>query len=96
MTINCCVAPGARLAVSGDRAIEVRVTGFAAAVITVELAVDVVNPEAVSLALIVVVCPAVAPIATVTTPVVSTVATAVFDEVKLSPAAASVAVELSL
>ena len=90
------MAPGARVAVSGDRAIEVRVTGFAETVITVELPVDVVTPEAVSLALIVVVCPAVAPVATVTNPVVSTVATAVFDEVKVSPAAASTAVELSL
>ena len=68
----------------------------AVTVITVELAVDVVKPDAVSLAIIVAVAPAVALDATVTTPVALTEATPGVIEVKLSPAAGSTLVVLSL
>jgi hypothetical protein len=56
----------------------------------------VVRPEAVSEAVMVVVAPVGAPHRAVTTPEALTVATAVFDELNTSPAAASVFVEWSL
>jgi hypothetical protein len=65
-------------------------------VTTVELAVEVVTPDAESVALIVALAPAPAVIARVTTPSELTVATPVFDDANVSPDAASVLVEPSL
>jgi hypothetical protein len=56
---------------------------------TVELAVDVTKLDASSVAVMVAVLPATAPAATVTTPAALTVATAEFDEAKVSPEAGS-------
>ena len=68
----------------------------AVTVITVELAVEVFKPDAVSFAIIVAVAPTVAPAATVTSPAALTEATPGVIDVKLSPEAANAAVELSL
>jgi len=65
-------------------------------VTTVELAVDATMPDALSLAPIVAVAPAVAFVTKVTTPAALTVATAAFDDLNVSPDAGSTLVEPSL
>jgi hypothetical protein len=73
--VNCSVAPAVMLGDPGETAIEVTVT---AAGVTVSVAVAV-NSSAVALMVAV---PAVAPVAS---PAELTVATAVFDEVHVTP-----------
>jgi hypothetical protein len=75
VAVNCSVAPVVRLAVAGETAIEVTVT---IAAVIVSMAV-VLNPSAVA---VMVVVPAARPVAT---PAELTVATAVFDEVHVTP-----------
>jgi hypothetical protein len=65
-------------------------------VTTVEAAADVLSPLAISLAETVAVAPAAATVGTVTTPAALTVATAVFDELKLSLELGGACVEPSL
>jgi hypothetical protein len=65
-------------------------------VTTVDLAVEVVTPDAESVALIVALAPTRAVMTRVTTPAELTVAIPVFDDMNISPDAGSVLVEPSL
>jgi len=65
-------------------------------VTTVELVVEVVTPDAESVALIVALAPTLAFVPRVTTPVEVTVAIPVFDDTNISADAGSVLVEPSL
>ena len=75
MTVNCCVAPEVMLDVAGETEIAVTVS---AAVVTVSVAVAV-NPFAAALMVAV---PAPTPVAR---PAELTVATAVFEDVHVTP-----------
>jgi hypothetical protein len=84
-----CAAAVALFAVGGPLAPGVIVT-------MVELLVEVARPDAVSLAMMIAVTPLFALATAVTTPAVLTAATAVFDEVNVSPDAGSILVDPSL
>jgi hypothetical protein len=88
------VVPGPTDTVGGDNAIEMS-TG-ALTVTTVELAVEVVTPDAESVALIVAPAPTPAFMTRATTPAELTMAIPVFDDTNVSPDAGSDLVEPSL
>ncbi len=88
------MVPGPTDTACGDSAIET--SSGALTVTRVDLAVDVVTPDAVSVALIVALAPAPAVMTRVTTPAELTWAMPVLDDVNTSPDAGSVLVEPSL
>jgi hypothetical protein len=95
MTVNCATPFGGNEMLVGCSAIEHNVTAELT-VTCVDLAAPVDSPDAESVAVIVAVAPTGAPQIATTTPAELTVATAVLEELKISPEAGRVWVEPTL